>query len=78
MNDVLAGQMHAIGRSPVLTLGGTMLPLVDRARVYVCGITPYDVTHLGHAAAFVWADALSRVLSGRHRGHRVPQRDRRG
>ena len=28
MNDVLAGQMHAIGRSPVLTLGGTMLPLV--------------------------------------------------
>jgi cysteinyl-tRNA synthetase len=30
--------------------------------VYVCGITPYDVAHLGHAAASVWADALSRVL----------------
>jgi cysteinyl-tRNA synthetase len=28
----------------------------------VCGITPYDVAHLGHAAASVWADALSRVL----------------
>ena len=36
--------------------------MLDRARIYVCGITPYDVTHLGHAATFVWADALSRVL----------------
>src|SRR5690348_5799374 len=26
--------------------------------VYTCGITPYDVTHLGHAATFVWADVL--------------------
>ena len=43
-------------------LGGTALPLVGRARVYSCGITPYDVTHLGHAAAFVWVDTLSRVL----------------
>ncbi len=46
----------------MLTLGGTPLPLVGRARVYACGITPYDVTHLGHAATFVWTDALSRVL----------------
>lgn len=46
----------------ILVLGGTMLPLVGRARVYSCGITPYDVTHLGHAAAFVWVDTLSRVL----------------
>jgi cysteinyl-tRNA synthetase len=30
--------------------------------VYACGITPYDVTHLGHAATFVWVDALCRVL----------------
>jgi cysteinyl-tRNA synthetase len=36
--------------------------MLDRARVYVCGITPYDVTHLGHAATFVWVDALGRVL----------------
>ncbi|HXZ69922.1 MAG TPA: class I tRNA ligase family protein, partial [Streptosporangiaceae bacterium] len=42
--------------------GGVMLPLMGRARVYMCGITPYDVTHLGHAAAFVWADTLARVL----------------
>jgi cysteinyl-tRNA synthetase len=46
----------------MLTLGGTALPLVGRARVYACGITPYDVTHLGHAATFVWVDTLARVL----------------
>ncbi|WP_043714543.1 class I tRNA ligase family protein [Kutzneria sp. 744] len=45
-----------------LSLGGRTVPLLDRARIYTCGITPYDVTHLGHAATFVWADALSRVL----------------
>src|ERR1700722_16531769 len=47
---------------PMLTLGGTPLPLPGRARVYACGITPYDVTHLGHAATFVWIDTLGRVL----------------
>jgi cysteinyl-tRNA synthetase len=47
------------------TLGGTALPLVGRARVYACGITPYDVTHLGHAATFVWVDTLARVLHAR-------------
>ncbi len=51
------------GRPPrVATLGGAVLPLVGRARMYACGITPYDVTHLGHAASFVWADTLARVL----------------
>jgi cysteinyl-tRNA synthetase len=46
----------------LLTLGAGVLPLVGPARMYVCGITPYDVTHLGHAATFVWADALARVV----------------
>lgn len=46
----------------VPVLGGATLPLVGRVRVYSCGITPYDVTHLGHAAAFVWVDTLSRML----------------
>ena len=46
-----------------MRLGGAPLPLLDRARVYVCGVTPYDVTHLGHAAAFVWVDTLVRVLA---------------
>ncbi len=49
---------------PRLTLAGSALPLVGSARVYVCGITPYDVTHLGHAATFVWADLLASVLDG--------------
>jgi cysteinyl-tRNA synthetase len=47
---------------PVMSLGGMPLPLVGRARLYACGITPYDVTHLGHAATFVWVDTLARVL----------------
>ncbi|MDQ3424132.1 MAG: cysteine--1-D-myo-inosityl 2-amino-2-deoxy-alpha-D-glucopyranoside ligase [Actinomycetota bacterium] len=31
------------------------------ARLYVCGITPYDATHLGHAATFLAFDTLVRV-----------------
>src|SRR6266540_5287743 len=45
-----------------LELAGRRVPLLDRARIYTCGITPYDVTHLGHAATFVWVDTLARVL----------------
>ena len=49
-------------RSADVRLTGEPLPLVGRARLYVCGITPYDVTHLGHAATFVWADLTAAVL----------------
>jgi cysteinyl-tRNA synthetase len=49
-------------RSADLRLAGEPLPVLGTARVYTCGITPYDVTHLGHAATFVWADALRGVL----------------
>jgi cysteinyl-tRNA synthetase len=45
-----------------LTLDGHRVPILDRARIYACGITPYDVTHLGHAATFVWVDTLARTL----------------
>lgn len=31
------------------------------ARIYVCGITPYDATHMGHAATYVAYDTLQRV-----------------
>ncbi len=47
---------------PRLRLGGRSLSVVGRARIYVCGVTPYDVTHLGHAATFVWVDAADRLL----------------
>lgn len=50
----------------MLRLAGRPIPVVGRARVYVCGITPYDTTHLGHAATFVWGDVAARVL--RHAG----------
>lgn len=33
----------------------------DEATLYVCGITPYDATHLGHAATYVAFDILHRV-----------------
>ena len=55
-------QIEAAGLPGPMTLDGVTLPLVGRARVYACGITPYDVTHVGHAAAFVWVDTLARVL----------------
>lgn len=31
------------------------------ARLYVCGITPYDATHIGHAATYVAFDLLNRA-----------------
>ena len=53
----------------VVQIGGVRLPLLGTGRIYVCGITPYDTTHLGHAATFVWADMAARVL--RLTGHPV-------
>src|SRR5436305_14397002 len=31
-------------------------------RMYVCGVTPYDTTHLGHAFTYVCFDVLARYL----------------
>jgi L-cysteine:1D-myo-inositol 2-amino-2-deoxy-alpha-D-glucopyranoside ligase len=31
-------------------------------RLYVCGITPYDATHLGHAATYLTFDLVNRYL----------------
>ena len=39
------------------------------ARMYVCGITPYDATHLGHASTYLAFDLLNRAW--RSAGHRV-------
>lgn len=39
------------------------------ARMYVCGITPYDATHLGHAATYVAFDLVNRLW--RDAGHEV-------
>jgi L-cysteine:1D-myo-inositol 2-amino-2-deoxy-alpha-D-glucopyranoside ligase len=37
--------------------------------VYVCGITPYDATHMGHAATMIAFDLVNRFW--RDEGHRV-------
>ncbi|MFP4514144.1 MAG: cysteine--tRNA ligase [Acidimicrobiales bacterium] len=37
--------------------------------MYTCGITPYDATHIGHAAVYVTYDVLQRRL--RDRGHQT-------
>ena len=53
------------------TSSGELTPSVPgtTARLYVCGITPYDATHLGHAATYVTFDLLQRVW--RDNGHSV-------
>jgi L-cysteine:1D-myo-inositol 2-amino-2-deoxy-alpha-D-glucopyranoside ligase len=41
----------------------------EHVLMYTCGITPYDATHLGHAATYLAYDVLQRRLIDR--GHRV-------
>ena len=36
-------------------------PVEGTARMYVCGITPYDATHLGHANTYLTFDLVNRV-----------------
>ena len=38
-------------------------------RMYTCGVTPYDTTHIGHAACFITYDVLQRRL--RDLGHQT-------
>ena len=38
------------------------LPKKSTYRMYVCGITPYDATHLGHAATYLTFDLINRYL----------------
>ena len=53
---------------PALTLtnsaSGTKEPVTVKPlyRMYVCGITPYDATHLGHAATYLTFDLINRFL----------------
>ena len=45
----------ATGKKKALTKKSTY-------RMYVCGITPYDATHLGHAATYLTFDLINRYL----------------
>jgi L-cysteine:1D-myo-inositol 2-amino-2-deoxy-alpha-D-glucopyranoside ligase len=53
------------------TASGTLVTTTPDgpARLYVCGITPYDATHMGHAATYVAFDLLNRAW--RNAGHEV-------
>ncbi len=62
----LPGVVGVAGRYPVrippalpLTIAGHRLLSPGPLRLYTCGITPYDVTHVGHASTFVWADLIA-------------------
>ncbi len=63
------------GTGPALSIwntsAGQVAPLRPgpTATIYVCGITPYDATHLGHAATYVTFDLAGRLL--RDLGHEV-------
>ena len=66
------------GEGAVLSLfdssTGTVRPTApgEVATLYVCGITPYDSTHLGHAATYLAFDLVHRVwLDSGHRVHYV-------
>ncbi|AEE45911.1 cysteine--1-D-myo-inosityl 2-amino-2-deoxy-alpha-D-glucopyranoside ligase [Cellulomonas fimi] len=48
VRDTSTGQLVVAAPGPTATL-------------YVCGITPYDATHLGHAATYVAFDVLGRA-----------------
>ncbi|ROR90703.1 cysteine--1-D-myo-inosityl 2-amino-2-deoxy-alpha-D-glucopyranoside ligase [Nocardioides aurantiacus] len=70
------GQLPAGARGPEVAVhdsatGGLRpsVPESGTARLYVCGITPYDATHLGHAATYVAFDLLQRAW--RSAGHDV-------
>jgi cysteinyl-tRNA synthetase len=44
-------------------------PAGDAVKIYVCGITPYDHSHLGHAMSYIIFDVLRRYLE--YRGYQV-------
>ena len=54
LHNPLAGRLE-----PLLNENGNMERPVT---IYVCGITPYDTTHLGHAFTYATADVLIRYI----------------
>ena len=74
-DSVVVPSLARFGRAPQPRFRDTATgQLVTRtpdgpARLYVCGITPYDATHLGHAATYLAFDLLNRAW--RDAGHEV-------
>jgi cysteinyl-tRNA synthetase len=44
-------------------------PQGEVIKMYVCGVTPYDNSHLGHAMSYVFFDVIRRYL--KYRGYKV-------
>ena len=45
------------------------LPQGDEVRIYVCGVTPYDDSHIGHAMSYIIFDVIRRYI--KFRGYKV-------
>jgi len=45
------------------------LPRGDEVKMYVCGVTPYDDCHIGHAMSYIIFDVIRRYLQ--YRGYKV-------
>jgi len=50
-----------------------LVPSGDEVTLYICGITPYDTTHLGHAFTYAVFDTLIRYLEFQGLGVRYVQ-----
>jgi cysteinyl-tRNA synthetase len=44
-------------------------PMGDTVKMYVCGVTPYDNSHFGHAMSYVFFDTIRRYMQ--YRGYKV-------
>ena len=44
-------------------------PVDEVVKMYVCGVTPYDSSHLGHAMSYVFFDVIRRYL--KFRGYKI-------
>ncbi len=44
-------------------------PQGDEVKMYVCGVTPYDTSHIGHAMSYIIFDVIRRYL--KFRGYKV-------
>jgi cysteinyl-tRNA synthetase len=51
----------------------TLNPQGDEISIYVCGITPYDTTHLGHAFTYTSVDTFIRYLESKGKKIRYVQ-----
>ena len=60
---VVPGPARRLRLHDTASKGPVEVPPADggTARMYVCGITPYDATHMGHAATYVTFDLINRL-----------------